>query len=38
MDKETWYLKPYLDEIETEKKARIESSGLIPGFEMKQSH
>ena len=33
---ETWYLKPYLDEIEAEKKARAESSGIIPGFEMKQ--
>ncbi|CAB3404841.1 unnamed protein product [Caenorhabditis bovis] len=33
---ETWYLKPYLDEIEAEKKARAESSGLIPPYEMKQ--
>ncbi|KAL6744182.1 hypothetical protein Aduo_017142 [Ancylostoma duodenale] len=33
---ETWYLKPYLDEIEAEKKARAETTGLIPPFEMKQ--
>lgn len=24
---ESWYLKPYLDEIEAEKKQRVESSG-----------
>ncbi|KAK6023596.1 hypothetical protein OSTOST_10610 [Ostertagia ostertagi] len=34
---ETWYLKPYLDEIEAEKKARAETTGLIPPFEMKQN-
>ncbi|KJH43532.1 Ubiquinol-cytochrome C reductase complex subunit [Dictyocaulus viviparus] len=33
---ETWYLKPYLDEIEAEKKARAETTGLIPPFEMRQ--
>lgn len=37
-EEETWYLKPYLDEIEAEKKARSESSGLLPGYEMKQKH
>ncbi|CAI4226041.1 unnamed protein product [Auanema sp. JU1783] len=35
-EEESWYLKPYLDEIESEKKARAETSGLIPPFEMKQ--
>ncbi|CAI5441433.1 unnamed protein product [Caenorhabditis angaria] len=35
-ENETWYLKPYLDEIEAEKKARAESSGLIPPYQMKQ--
>uniref|UniRef100_A0A1I7UGN3 Cytochrome b-c1 complex subunit 7 n=1 Tax=Caenorhabditis tropicalis TaxID=1561998 RepID=A0A1I7UGN3_9PELO len=35
-NQESWYLKPYLDEIEAEKKARAESSGLIPPYEMKQ--
>ncbi|CAD6195860.1 unnamed protein product [Caenorhabditis auriculariae] len=34
-ENETWYLKPYLDEIEAEKKARAESSGLIPPYQMK---
>ncbi|KAE9552977.1 hypothetical protein FO519_003814 [Halicephalobus sp. NKZ332] len=29
---ETFYLKPYLDEIEAEKKERARSSGLIPGY------
>lgn len=33
---ESWYLKPYLDEIEAEKKARAETSGLIPPYQMKQ--
>ncbi|KHJ80515.1 Ubiquinol-cytochrome C reductase complex subunit [Oesophagostomum dentatum] len=35
-EEETWYLKPYLDEIENEKKARAETTGLIPPYEMKQ--
>ncbi|CAJ0577644.1 unnamed protein product, partial [Mesorhabditis spiculigera] len=29
---ESWYLKPYLDEIEAEKEARASSSGLLPSF------
>ncbi|VDN58822.1 unnamed protein product [Dracunculus medinensis] len=33
---ETWYLKPYLDEIEAEKKAREDSSGIIPGFSLRK--
>nr|CDJ81245.1 Cytochrome bd ubiquinol oxidase domain containing protein [Haemonchus contortus] len=36
-EQETWYLKPYLDEIEAEKKARAETTGLIPPYEMKQN-
>lgn len=35
-DEETFYLKPYLDEIETEKKERARSSGLIPGYLMRK--
>uniref|UniRef100_A0A7E4ZRG8 Cytochrome b-c1 complex subunit 7 n=1 Tax=Panagrellus redivivus TaxID=6233 RepID=A0A7E4ZRG8_PANRE len=34
---ETFYLKPYLDEIEAEKTERVKSSGLIPGFLLKKS-
>ncbi|KAF8384410.1 hypothetical protein PRIPAC_73552 [Pristionchus pacificus] len=34
-DQESWYLKPYLDEIEAEKKQRVESSGILPGYELK---
>ncbi|VDK18772.1 unnamed protein product [Anisakis simplex] len=37
-EEETWYLKPYLDEIEAEKQARAESSGLVPGFWMRRNH
>ncbi|TKR81542.1 hypothetical protein L596_015395 [Steinernema carpocapsae] len=33
---ETWYLKPYLDEVEAEKKERVNSSGIVPGFWIKQ--
>uniref|UniRef100_A0A1I7YIG7 Cytochrome b-c1 complex subunit 7 n=1 Tax=Steinernema glaseri TaxID=37863 RepID=A0A1I7YIG7_9BILA len=33
---ETWYLKPYLDEIEAEKKERANSSGIVPGYSLKQ--
>ena len=29
---ETFYLKPYLDEIEAEKTERARSSGLTPGY------
>lgn len=35
---ETWYLKPYLDEIEEEKKTRSNTSGLLPGFQLKKHH
>uniref|UniRef100_A0AC34R877 Cytochrome b-c1 complex subunit 7 n=2 Tax=Panagrolaimus sp. JU765 TaxID=591449 RepID=A0AC34R877_9BILA len=33
---ETFYLKPYLDEIEAEKKERARTSGLIPGFSLRK--
>ncbi|VDN30821.1 unnamed protein product [Gongylonema pulchrum] len=29
---------PYLDEIEEEKKTRADTSGLIPGYQLKQHH
>uniref|UniRef100_A0A915PS80 Cytochrome b-c1 complex subunit 7 n=1 Tax=Setaria digitata TaxID=48799 RepID=A0A915PS80_9BILA len=35
---ETWYLKPYLDEIEEEKKTRSNTSGLLPGYKLKGHH
>nr|CDQ05966.1 Bm5501, isoform a [Brugia malayi] len=35
---ETWYLKPYLDEIEEEKKTRSNTSGLLPGFQLRERH
>ncbi|EFO21095.1 hypothetical protein LOAG_07393 [Loa loa] len=35
---ETWYLKPYLDEIEEEKKTRANTSGLLPSFQLKGRH
>uniref|UniRef100_A0A0R3RXI7 Cytochrome b-c1 complex subunit 7 n=1 Tax=Elaeophora elaphi TaxID=1147741 RepID=A0A0R3RXI7_9BILA len=35
---ETWYLKPYLDEIEEEKKTRANTSGLLPSFQLKRRH
>ncbi|CAJ0944612.1 unnamed protein product, partial [Mesorhabditis belari] len=31
-EEETWYLKPYLDEIEAEKDARAGSSGIVPSW------
>lgn len=34
-DEETYYLQPYLEEIESEKHERIHSSGLKPGYELK---
>ncbi|CAD5228126.1 unnamed protein product [Bursaphelenchus okinawaensis] len=34
-DEESFYLKPYLDEIEAEKNERVESSGYAPGYEAK---
>ncbi|KAI6174092.1 Cytochrome b-c1 complex subunit 7 [Aphelenchoides besseyi] len=35
-DEETFYLKPYLDEIEAEKLERTKSSGFVPGYEYKK--
>ena len=35
-DEETFYLKPYLDEIEAEKTERTKSSGFVPGFLMRK--
>lgn len=37
-DEETFYLKPYLDEIEKEKLERSNSSGIKPGFSIKIEH
>lgn len=34
-DEETYYLEPYLEEIENEKHERVESSGIKPGFQLK---
>ncbi|CEF62961.1 Cytochrome b-c1 complex subunit 7 [Strongyloides ratti] len=31
---ETWYLKPYLDEVEAEKEERANSSGIVPDYQM----
>uniref|UniRef100_A0A0N4ZTB2 Cytochrome b-c1 complex subunit 7 n=1 Tax=Parastrongyloides trichosuri TaxID=131310 RepID=A0A0N4ZTB2_PARTI len=31
---ETWYLKPYLDEIEAEKQERANTSGIVPDYQM----
>ncbi|CAD5235465.1 unnamed protein product [Bursaphelenchus xylophilus] len=37
-DEETFYLKPYLDEIFKEQKERVESSGFVPAFQAKEDH
>uniref|UniRef100_A0AAF5HY99 Cytochrome b-c1 complex subunit 7 n=2 Tax=Strongyloides stercoralis TaxID=6248 RepID=A0AAF5HY99_STRER len=34
---ETWYLKPYLDEVEAEKEERLNSSGIVPDYQMPSS-
>jgi len=35
-ENETFYLKPYIDEVEAEKKERASTSGYIPRYEAKQ--
>lgn len=35
-DEETFYLKPYLDEIEAEKLERVNTSGLKPGYQLQE--
>uniref|UniRef100_A0A914D274 Cytochrome b-c1 complex subunit 7 n=1 Tax=Acrobeloides nanus TaxID=290746 RepID=A0A914D274_9BILA len=35
-EEESWYLSPYLAEVEKEKKERLQTSGLKPGFWLKE--